>query len=58
LHYSRGNTTDSHRRALIVNFRPIAMIELERQKGFDHGRSGGAAERKIRNDEFNTTPQQ
>jgi phytanoyl-CoA hydroxylase len=48
LHYSRGNTTDSHRRAYIVNFRPKAMIELERAKGFDHGRSGNAGERKVR----------
>ena len=52
LHYSRGNTTKSQRRAFIVNFRPDAMIELERQKGFDHGRSGGAADRKVRSDEF------
>ena len=49
LHYSRGNQTDSDRRALIVNFRPAAMIALERAQGFDHGRSGNAAERKIRN---------
>lgn len=39
LHYSRGNSTDFHRRALIVNYRPKAMIELERAKGFDHGRN-------------------
>ena len=39
LHYSRGNSTAGHRRALIVNFRPAAMIELERAKGFDHGKS-------------------
>ena len=39
LHYSRGNATGGHRRALIVNFRPQAMIDLERAKGFDHGRS-------------------
>ncbi len=48
LHYSRGNKTDSHRRAYIVNFRPKAMIELERARGFDHGRSGNAADRKVR----------
>lgn len=36
LHYSRGNSTDTHRRALITNFRPITMIELERSKGYDH----------------------
>lgn len=39
LHYSRGNATAGHRRALIINFRPQAMIDLERAKGFDHGRS-------------------
>jgi ectoine hydroxylase-related dioxygenase (phytanoyl-CoA dioxygenase family) len=50
LHYSRGNTTASQRRAFIVNFRPQAMIDLERQKGFDHGRSGGASDRKVRNE--------
>ncbi|HAD11491.1 MAG TPA: phytanoyl-CoA dioxygenase family protein [Saprospirales bacterium] len=52
LHYSRGNSTGSQRRAFIVNFRPQAMIELERQKGFDHGRSGGATDRKVRNEDF------
>jgi ectoine hydroxylase-related dioxygenase (phytanoyl-CoA dioxygenase family) len=52
LHYSRGNKTASQRRAFIINFRPEKMIELERQKGFDHGRSGGASERKVRSDEF------
>lgn len=36
-HYTRGNTTDTHRRALIINFRPKAMIERERELGFDHG---------------------
>jgi len=50
LHYSRGNSTDSQRRALIVNFRPEAMIRLEREKGFDHGRGGGASDRKVRNE--------
>jgi phytanoyl-CoA hydroxylase len=52
LHYSRGNTTGTHRRAFIVNFRPEAMIALEREKGFDHGRNGGATDRKLRNEEF------
>jgi phytanoyl-CoA hydroxylase len=52
LHYSRGNSTDKNRKALIVNFRPEKMIEMEREQGFDHGRSGNAAERKVRNDEF------
>jgi len=48
LHYSRGNSTDMDRRAIIVNYRPLAMIALERASGFDHGRSGNAADRKIR----------
>ncbi|CAL1519410.1 phytanoyl-CoA dioxygenase family protein [Chitinophaga sp. MM2321] len=52
LHYSRGNNTDSYRRAFIINFRPEEMIALERKEGFDHGRSGNAAERKIRNEGF------
>ena len=34
------------RRALIVNFRPKAMVELERAQGFDHGKSRG--ERALR----------
>lgn len=38
LHFSRGNTTETHRRAFIVNFRPTEMVALERQKGFDHGK--------------------
>jgi hypothetical protein len=38
MHYSRGNSTAGHRRALIVNFRPRAMVELERSRGFDHGK--------------------
>ncbi|MEM1326106.1 MAG: phytanoyl-CoA dioxygenase family protein [Bacteroidota bacterium] len=44
LHFSRGNTTDRQRRALILNFRPQAMIELERAQGYDH--TGG---RTLRN---------
>ncbi|MGW3657173.1 phytanoyl-CoA dioxygenase family protein [Streptomyces sp. NPDC005151] len=48
LHYSRGNTTTNrHRRAYILNYRPAAMITLEREKGMDHGLSNN--ERKIRN---------
>lgn len=50
LHYSRGNSTDGQRRAFIINFRPEAMIRLERANGFDHGRSGNAADRKVRNE--------
>jgi phytanoyl-CoA hydroxylase len=41
LHYSRGNITDGWRRAYIVNCRPAAMIAYMRERGFDHGRSGG-----------------
>jgi len=37
LHYSRGNSTGTQRRAFIVNCRPRAMIELERRSGMDHG---------------------
>lgn len=36
LHYSTGNKTQGQRRGLILNYRPKAMILLERQKGFDH----------------------
>lgn len=36
LHYSRGNSTSGQRRGLILNFRPAAMIALERQQGVDH----------------------
>jgi len=46
LHYSRGNTTDGHRRAIIINCRPVDMIQFERDRGFDH--LGG---RTIRNQE-------
>eukprot|EP01006_Ploeotia_vitrea_P061107 TRINITY_DN77257_c0_g1_i1.p1 TRINITY_DN77257_c0_g1~~TRINITY_DN77257_c0_g1_i1.p1 ORF type:complete len:280 (+),score=93.76 TRINITY_DN77257_c0_g1_i1:3-842(+) len=38
-HYSRGNSTSHVRRAYIINYRPAAMIEWEREHGFDHGRS-------------------
>jgi len=48
LHYSRGNSTDGHRRALIINLRPQAMIDLEREQGFDHGKSANV--RQNRND--------
>ncbi|MFH6603125.1 phytanoyl-CoA dioxygenase family protein [Maribacter algicola] len=43
LHYSRGNSTSDNRRAFITNFRPKAMIQLEREKGVDH-----TGERQIR----------
>lgn len=48
LHYSRGNSTDTNRRAFIVNFRPEKMVELERVKGFDHGRTANTNQRKLR----------
>ncbi|MCM4162197.1 MULTISPECIES: phytanoyl-CoA dioxygenase family protein [unclassified Arenibacter] len=44
LHFSRGNTTETHRRALILNFRPKKMIDYEREQGVDH-----TGERKQRN---------
>lgn len=44
LHYSRGNTTNKRRRAFITNFRPAAMIQFERERGFDH-----TGERDVRN---------
>lgn len=49
LHYSRGNSSNNQRRAYIINFRSEQMIALERTQGFDHGRTGNAAERKVRN---------
>ena len=36
VHYSRGNSTNSHRRVMIVNLRPKSMINYERERGFDH----------------------
>lgn len=44
LHFSKGNSTKGHRRALILNFRPKDMIDLERSKGVDH-----LGDRKVRN---------
>ena len=43
-HFSEGNITKSHRRALILNFRPKSMIDLERSMGIDH-----QGERTVRN---------
>lgn len=43
LHYSRGNSTQNNRRALITNFRPQSMIDLERSQGVDH-----TGERKVK----------
>jgi len=39
-HYSRGNVTAQVRRTFICNFRPEAMVQWERQNGFDHLRNG------------------
>ncbi|SIT11477.1 Phytanoyl-CoA dioxygenase (PhyH) [Zobellia uliginosa] len=36
LHYSKGNSTNGPRRALILNYRPHKMIALEREQGMDH----------------------
>jgi len=44
VHYSRGNSTNGQRRAMIVNLRPRKMIEFERARGFDH-----TGENKVRN---------
>lgn len=43
VHYSRGNSTHLRRRAFITNYRPQAMIEYEREKGYDH-----TGERQVR----------
>ena len=43
-HFSKGNKTVSNRRALILNFRPKAMVDFERSKEIDH-----QGERKVRN---------
>lgn len=42
LHYTGGNTTSNPRIAYIVNFRPRKMIEYEREKNYDHGKTKGA----------------
>ncbi|WP_327270416.1 phytanoyl-CoA dioxygenase family protein [Streptomyces sp. NBC_01218] len=47
LHYSRGNTTNGLRRAYILNYRPAAMIKLERERGADHGLNENV--RQVRN---------
>ncbi len=43
LHFSKGNSTQGQRRALILNFRPNKMIALEREQGIDH-----TGDRKVR----------
>eukprot|EP00048_Salpingoeca_helianthica_P020728 m.8146 g.8146 ORF g.8146 m.8146 type:complete len:286 (-) comp5176_c0_seq1:38-895(-) len=40
LHRTGGNVTALPRRAYIVNYRPKAMVEWSRERGFDHGRQG------------------
>ena len=45
VHYSRGNTTGTNRRAMIVNLRSKQMIDYERSRGFDH-----TGENKVRNE--------
>eukprot|EP00052_Salpingoeca_macrocollata_P028248 m.271857 g.271857 ORF g.271857 m.271857 type:complete len:117 (+) comp22839_c2_seq1:110-460(+) len=40
LHHTGGNRTAQRRRAYIANFRPEAMVQWSRQRGFDHGRAG------------------
>eukprot|EP01065_Artemidia_motanka_P046405 TRINITY_DN7025_c0_g1_i1.p1 TRINITY_DN7025_c0_g1~~TRINITY_DN7025_c0_g1_i1.p1 ORF type:complete len:235 (+),score=70.27 TRINITY_DN7025_c0_g1_i1:228-932(+) len=40
VHYTRGNTTDTRRRAYITNFRPRKMVQWERSQGQSHGRQG------------------
>ena len=38
LHYV--TRTDRARRAFIINCRPVAMVALERQNNYDHGKTG------------------
>ena len=40
LHYTSGNETNVPRRVYIVNYRPKAMIDFERENNYDHGKSG------------------
>ena len=37
VHYSKGNSTNDERMALILNFRPEKMVAFERERGHDHG---------------------
>lgn len=43
VHYTRGNSTCTNRRALIVNTRPRKMVSMERELEFDHGKEGGVS---------------
>ena len=36
VHYSRANISTFSRRAFILNYRPLAMIQYERERGYDH----------------------
>ena len=36
LHYAYGNKSERNRRAWIINFRPLSMIQHLRKQGFDH----------------------
>jgi hypothetical protein len=44
--YERALAVARERRALIVNFRPRAMVELERARGFDHGKDAPGRENR------------
>jgi hypothetical protein len=46
-YYSRGNSTDSHRRAYILNYRSACVIQLVGDNGMDHGLTTN--ERTVRN---------
>eukprot|EP00759_Apiculatamorpha_spiralis_P054043 PhF_6_TR6788/c0_g1_i1/m.9771 len=48
-HFTRGNSTNRPRRAYIMNFRPLSMVQHERSLGFDHGRKGVDAFERVRN---------
>ncbi len=39
LHYSRAIAPIGTDAAYVLNFRPLAMVKLEREKGMDHGRT-------------------
>jgi len=40
LHYTGGNYTKQARRAYIINCRPQAMVQFERDNNYDHGEKG------------------
>ena len=39
-HYTKGNSTNNPRKALVACYRPQEMVQLERSIGFDHGKGG------------------